>query len=162
MTSNKEVIVIKVPAVFRMIGIKEKYWKIRKALYGLDIDPRSWSLSHNKILRQGDQLRPPPERPDEAEDPTQEGKATPVQNSPTVLESQVPSPEEFVASINRLEHLKGGIPAKFVQLAEDANAWKVVIQDPEETVIGAIGLYMDDILITGQGECAGFIASTLR
>ena len=29
-TQNKEVIVVKVPAVFRMIGIKEKYWKVRR------------------------------------------------------------------------------------------------------------------------------------
>ena len=51
-TPNKEVIVVKVPAVFRMIGIKEKYWRACKALYGLDVSPRSWSLSRNKTLRQ--------------------------------------------------------------------------------------------------------------
>ena len=48
-----------------------------------------------------------------------------------------------------------------MQLAEDANVWKVVFQDSGETVVGAIGLYVDDILITGQGEYAGLIASTL-
>ena len=38
-TPNKEVIVVKVPAVFRMIGVKEKYWRVHKALYGLDVSP---------------------------------------------------------------------------------------------------------------------------
>ena len=79
-----------------------------------------------------------------------------------VPEPVVKSPEEFAASINKLEQLEGGVPAKFVQMAEDANVWKVVLQDAEETVIGAIGLYVDDMLITGQGEYAGLIASTLR
>ena len=120
-TPNKEVIVAEAPVVFRMIGTKEKYWKVRKALYGLDVSPRSWSRSRNRTLRQVDQLKPPPEKADEAKQPPQEVKKTPAKSSPTVLESQVPSPEEFVASINRLEHLRGGIPAKFVQLAEDAN-----------------------------------------
>ena len=100
-TPNKEVIAAQIPAVFRMIGFKEKYWKVRKALYGLDVSPRSWSLSRNKTLRQVDQLRPPPERPDEAEDTTQEAKATPVKNSPTVLESQVPSPPLISSSISK-------------------------------------------------------------
>ena len=96
-----------------MIGIKEKYWKVRKALYGLDVSPRSWSLSRNKTLRQVDQLKPLPEKADEAKNITQEVKTIPIKSSPTVVEPQVPSPEEFVASINGLEHLKGGIPAKF-------------------------------------------------
>ena len=55
-TPNKEVIVVKVPAVFRMIGIEEKYWRVYKALDGLDVSPRSWSLSRNKPLRQVDVL----------------------------------------------------------------------------------------------------------
>ena len=25
-----------------MIGIKEKYWRVHKALHGLDVSPRSW------------------------------------------------------------------------------------------------------------------------
>ena len=37
----------------------------------------------------------------------------------------------------------------------------MVVQDPEETVIGAIGLCVDYILITGQGDYAELIASTL-
>ena len=37
----------------------------------------------------------------------------------------------------------------------------MVLQDPEGTVRGAIGLYVDEILITGQGEYAGLIASIL-
>ena len=55
-TPSKEVIVGQVPAVFRMIGIKENDWRVRKALYGLDVSPRSWSLSRNKILRQVEPL----------------------------------------------------------------------------------------------------------
>ena len=46
-------------------------------------------------------------------------------------------------------------------MAENANVWKVVLQDAEETVIGTIGLYVDDILITSQDEYAGLVASTL-
>ena len=57
-TPNKEVIVVRAPAVFRMIGIKEKCWRVRQALYGLDVSPRSWSLSRNKTLRQVEQLKP--------------------------------------------------------------------------------------------------------
>ena len=49
-TPNKEVIVVKVPTVFRMIGIKEECWRVHKALYGLDVSPRSWSLSRNGTL----------------------------------------------------------------------------------------------------------------
>ena len=48
-----------------------------------------------------------------------------------------------------------------MQLAEDANVWKVVLQNSGETVIGAIGLYVDDILITGRENYAELIASTL-
>ena len=46
-------------------------------------------------------------------------------------------------------------------MAEDANVRKVVLRDAEETVIGAIGAYVDVILITGQDEYAGLIASAL-
>ena len=48
-----------------------------------------------------------------------------------------------------------------MRLAEDANVWKVVLQNSDETVIGAMGLYVDDILITGQEDYAELIASTL-
>ena len=51
-TPSKEVIVVKVPAIFRMIGIKEKYWRIYKALYGRGVSPKLWNLNRNKILRQ--------------------------------------------------------------------------------------------------------------
>ena len=44
-----------------------------------------------------------------------------------------------------------------MQLAEDADVWKVVLQNSDETVVGAIGLHVDDILITGQDECAELI-----
>ena len=71
------------------------------------------------------------------------------------------SPGEFAAYINNLQQLDGGIPAKFVQMVEDANVWKVGLQGQEDTVVGAIGLYVDDILITGQGEYAELTASTL-
>ena len=39
------------------------------------------------------------------------------------------TPKEFAASSNKLEKLEGGIPAKFIQLAEDAHVCKVVLQD---------------------------------
>ena len=41
------------------------------------------------------------------------------------------------------------------------NVWKVILQDSEETVIGAIGKYIDDILILGHEQYAELIASTL-
>ena len=34
---------------------------------------------------------------------------------------------------------------------EHANVWKVVLPDQNDTVVGAIGLYVDDILETGRG-----------
>ena len=161
-TPNQEAIVVKVPAVFRMIGIKEKYWRVHKALYGLDVSPRSWSLSRKRALRQVDQLKPLPQNKAVIKKSSaQDAKLVTTKVSPTSLEPQTPSPREFAASINKLECLSGGIPAKFVQLAEDANVWKVALQDPEGTVVGAIGLYVDDILITGQDEFAELISSTL-
>ena len=45
-----------------------------------------------------------------------------------------------------------GYPPTSLKWQEMQNVWKVVLQDQEETVIGAIGLYLDDILITGQGN----------
>ena len=70
-TPNKEVIVVKVPSVFRMIGIKEKYWRLYKALYGLDVSPRSRSLSRKKTLRQVEQLVPLVPRSPDPEPPVQ-------------------------------------------------------------------------------------------
>ena len=43
------------------------------------------------------------------------------------------SPKEFAAYINKVEQLDGGVPAKFVQMVEDANVWRIVPQDQMET-----------------------------
>ena len=67
--TNKEVIVVKVPTVFRMIGIKEKYWRVHKALYSLDVSPRSWNLSRNGTLRKVDRLVPKKPTPVQSELP---------------------------------------------------------------------------------------------
>ena len=126
-TPNKEVIVVKVPAVFRMNGIKEKCWRVRKDLYGLDVSPRSWSLSRNKTFRQVERLRPMADKSFSPDDAAQEEDTTVVEEQPEAPVLSEPSQNEFAASINRLERLDGDTPAKFVQLAEDANVWKVVL-----------------------------------
>ena len=125
------------------------------------MSPRSWSLSRNKSLRQVEQLTPAVKKQVNPEFKAQENAAHLVNEQSAVPESKEVSPEQFAALINKLEQLEGGVPAKFVQMAEDANVWKVVLQDSDETVIGAIGLCVDDILITGQGEYANLIVSAL-
>ena len=50
-TPNQEVVIVRVPSIMRASGVcVEKYWVVDKALYGLDVAPRSWSLHRNKVL----------------------------------------------------------------------------------------------------------------
>ena len=123
--------------------------------------PRSWSLSRNKILRQVEQLKPAVNKQLDLEFKAQDNDAHLANEQTAVPKLKEVSPEEFVASINKLEWLEGGVPTKFVQMAEDANVWKVVLHDSDQTVIGAVGLFVDDILSTGRGKYAQLIASTL-
>ena len=51
-TPNEEKIIIKVPGIFRAANVcQEPYWLVRKALYGLDVAPRSWTLHRNQVLK---------------------------------------------------------------------------------------------------------------
>ena len=77
-----EVIVVKVPAVFRMIGLKEKCWRVREALYGLDVSPRSRSLSRNKTVRQVERLRPMADKSLSPSDAVQEKDTAVVEEQP--------------------------------------------------------------------------------
>ena len=48
----KEKVIVRVPAIMRMAGIcTEKYWLVQKAMYGLDVAPRSLSLHRNCVLQ---------------------------------------------------------------------------------------------------------------
>ena len=98
------------------------------------MSPRSWSLSRNKILRQVEQLTPAVNKQVDLEFKAQDNDAHLANEQTAVPKLKEVSPEEFVASINKFEWLEGGVPAKFVQMAEDANVWKVVLHDSDETV----------------------------
>ena len=51
-TPNQEKVIVRVPGILRTAGIcTEKYRLVQKALYGLDVAPRSWSLHRNGILQ---------------------------------------------------------------------------------------------------------------
>ena len=50
-TPNEEKIVIKVPGILRAANVcAEPYWMVRRALYGLDVAPRSWTIHRNQVL----------------------------------------------------------------------------------------------------------------
>ena len=50
-TPNEELIVVRVPGILRAANVcQEPYWLIRRALYGLDVAPRSWTLFRNQTL----------------------------------------------------------------------------------------------------------------
>ena len=50
-TPNDTTIIVRVPAILRAAGVcQEKYWRVNKALYGLDVAPRSWTLHRNATL----------------------------------------------------------------------------------------------------------------
>ena len=49
---NDEKVIVRVPGVMRQAGIcTEKYWLVRKALYGLDVAPKSWTIHKNASLK---------------------------------------------------------------------------------------------------------------
>ena len=51
LTPNQETVTVRVPSILRASGVcDEKYWIVDKALYGLDVAPRSWSLHRNQVL----------------------------------------------------------------------------------------------------------------
>ena len=51
-TPNQEKVIARVPGILRTAGIcTEKYWLVQKAMYGLDVAPRSWSWHRNGILQ---------------------------------------------------------------------------------------------------------------
>ena len=50
-TPNQEVVIVRVPSIMRASGVCfEKYWRVNKALYGLDVAPRSWTLHRNSVI----------------------------------------------------------------------------------------------------------------
>ena len=50
-TPNQETVIVRVPSILRASGVcSEKFWIVDKALYGLDVAPRSWSLHRNGVL----------------------------------------------------------------------------------------------------------------
>ena len=51
-TPTREKVMVRVPSILRSAGIcEEKYWLVQKALYGLDVAPRSWALHRNETLQ---------------------------------------------------------------------------------------------------------------
>ncbi|CAE7438163.1 unnamed protein product, partial [Symbiodinium sp. CCMP2592] len=48
---KEKVTVVKVPSILREAGVTAtKYWKVKKALYGLNSAPRSWSLHRDRVM----------------------------------------------------------------------------------------------------------------
>ena len=78
-----------------MIGIKEECWRVHKALYGLDVSPRSWSLSRTGTLC------------------TVEISSFLLVQNKLIADKQTlkegvkeTTPQEFAAAVNRLNNLK--------------------------------------------------------
>ena len=56
-TPNAEKVIVRAPGVMRQAGVcTEKYWLVRKALYGLDVASKSWTIHRNASLRGIQQL----------------------------------------------------------------------------------------------------------
>ncbi|CAE7312303.1 RE1 [Symbiodinium sp. CCMP2456] len=52
-TPNEELIIVRVPSILRAANVcQEQFWQIQRALYGLDVAPRSWTLFRNKTLQE--------------------------------------------------------------------------------------------------------------
>ena len=50
-TPNSETVIVRVPSILRASGVcSEKYWVVDKALYGLDVAPKSWVIHRNQVL----------------------------------------------------------------------------------------------------------------
>ena len=58
-TPNSETVIVRVPAILRAAKVcSERYWVVDKALYGLDVAPRSWVLHRNQVLTEITELIP--------------------------------------------------------------------------------------------------------
>ena len=58
-TPNQETVIVRVPSILRASGVcSEKFWIVDKALYGLDVAPRSWALHRNGVLAAISELEP--------------------------------------------------------------------------------------------------------
>eukprot|EP00439_Symbiodinium_sp_Y106_P055609 s1913_g7.t1 len=119
---RQKVTVVKVPSILRELGITgAKYWRVKKALYGLASAPKSWSLHRDRVLA-------------------------------------------------RLDIPCGDRTLKLVRMPEDANLWHV-IQVPSQAEepagahaqrIGAVALYVDDILIGGPAYVTEAVVRALQ
>eukprot|EP00439_Symbiodinium_sp_Y106_P072524 s1692_g13.t1 len=119
---RQKVTIVKVPSILREQGITEaKYWRVKKALYGLASAPKSWSVHRDRVLAS---LRIP----------------------------------------------WGSKTLRLVRMLEDANLWHVVqvssqsgeSQEGHEQKLGAIALYVDDILIGGSAGVTEAVVRALQ
>ena len=52
-TPNQEILIVRVPAILRTANIcTERYWRLQRALYGLDVSPKSWVIFRNQTLKE--------------------------------------------------------------------------------------------------------------
>eukprot|EP00439_Symbiodinium_sp_Y106_P033996 s211_g4.t1 len=52
-TPNQEILIVRVPNILRVANVcTERYWRLQRALYGLDVSPKSWVLYRNQTLRE--------------------------------------------------------------------------------------------------------------
>ena len=119
---RQKVTIVKVPSILREQGITEaKYWRVKKALYGLASAPKSWSVHRDRVLAS---LRIP----------------------------------------------CGDKTLRLVRMLEDANLWHIVqvssqsgeSQEGHEQKLGAIALYVDDILIGGSADVTEAVVRDLQ
>ena len=51
LTPNQETVIVRAPSILRASGVcSEKYWIVDKALYGVDVAPKSWSVHRNRVI----------------------------------------------------------------------------------------------------------------